>query len=173
MRGSSFGLLRLQKLLQHVSESFDRQWLRNVVVGAFGARPFLVGIALAVGDVEQRGAGEVLADLLEQPAAIVFFDRLIVEYNESHIWLSEHLAAHVFVGCMADQLPRTLNDSEYELRQRLVIREEQHSGRETSLLRSLGFHLLRHVLCLVFMKKHCSGSSAQSLQQICQRYRPL
>ena len=70
----------------------------------------------------------MLTNLREHPAAITFFDRLIVEYNESHIWLSEHLATHVFVGCMANQLPRTLDDSEYEVRQRLVIGEQQHSG---------------------------------------------
>ena len=57
-------------------------------MGAIRARPFLIGVALAAGDVEQRVSGEALTNLRQQPAAIVFFDRLIVDYRQPHIWLS-------------------------------------------------------------------------------------
>ncbi len=76
----------------------------------------LVAIALAAGDVEERGAGEVFADLREPPATVIFFYRLIVEYDESHIWLVEHLAAHVSVDALANELPGPFDDSEYEVR---------------------------------------------------------
>ena len=72
----------------------------------------------------------MLANLREQPAAIIFFDRLIVEYHQSHIWLHKYLVTHVPVGAVPNQLPRPLDDSAYEVRQRFVVREEQQSWRQ-------------------------------------------
>ena len=103
-------------------------------MSAVGACPLLIAIALVCGDVEQRDAGEVLTNLREHPAAIIFFDRLIVEYHQSDIWLNKNLATHVFVGSMTNQFPGPLDDSVDEIRQRLVVREKQHSGREASFL---------------------------------------
>ena len=98
-------------------------------MSAAGARPFLVGVALAGGDVEQRDAGVVFANLREDQVAITFSDRLIVEYHEPHVCLRKGLAALAQVGSMANQPPRLLDDSSYEARQFGVVREEQQDWR--------------------------------------------
>jgi len=110
-------------------------------MGAVRARSLLVAIAMAAGDVEQRITGEVFANLREQTATIIFFDSLIVQNHQSHIWLCKHLVTHISVGAPANQLPRTLDDTQYKVRQRLVVRQEQQSGREAHFLQSLRFHL--------------------------------
>src|SRR5271166_5708772 len=51
------------------------------------------------------------ANLREQPAAIVFLDGLIVEYNQSDIWLSEHLAVRASAIVRRNQLPGAPDDS--------------------------------------------------------------
>ena len=75
----------------------------------------------------------MFANLCEQPAALVFFDCLVIEYYQPHIWLGEYLATPVFVGSMANQPPRRLDDSAYEVGQHLVVREKQHRRRRGDL----------------------------------------
>jgi len=62
---------------------------------------------------ELAGPEEMIAARVpcEQPTAIIFFDHLIVEYNESHICSREHLVTHVSVGDLPNQLPRPLGGS--------------------------------------------------------------
>src|SRR5271154_5900361 len=97
-----------------MAELFERERFRSVIVGAIRTRPFFVAITLDGGDVDQRSAREVFANLREQPAALVVHDRLVVENHESDIWLNRHFATPALVGSAMNQLPGPLDDSEDE-----------------------------------------------------------
>ena len=143
-------MLHLQERLQHLAEAFERQRLRYVIVGAVRARAFLAGFGLIVSDVEQRDAGEVLANLGEQPSAIVLLDRLIVEDGEAHIWLSEYCASHEFAGIMADQFPGGCDQPADKIDQFSIFREKQRTGRKGTIVqinihfRSIPFESVWH-----------------------------
>jgi hypothetical protein len=65
--------------LQHAAESLERERLGDLVVSTAGARPFLVGLALDAGDIEQGDAWEAPVKLPEQPGEIGFCNPLIVQ----------------------------------------------------------------------------------------------
>jgi hypothetical protein len=73
----------------------------------------------------------VFTNLREQPSTVVLIDRVIVKYGEAHIWLSQNLTSHEFVGSLSNQPPRTLDDPADEIHQLLVIRQEQGSGHKS------------------------------------------
>ena len=119
-------------------------------MGAVRARAFLAGFALTVGDVEQRDAGEVLANLREQPSTIALLDRLVVEDGEAHIGLSEYFASHEFAGFMTNQFPGGHDQPADKIDQFSIFREKQRTGREGTILqinihfRSIPFESLWH-----------------------------
>ena len=75
----------------------------------------------------------MFTNLRKQSSTIILVDRLIVEYGEPQIWLSEHLASHEFVGSLSNQPPGTLDDPANEIHQLLVIRQEQGSGHQSRI----------------------------------------
>ena len=82
----------------------------------------------------------MFANLRKQPFTVILINSLIVDYSEAHIWLSERLASHVTIRALPNQFPGPLDDPAHEVHQRLVIREQQHAGRESHIFQ-IGVHL--------------------------------
>jgi len=55
-------------------------------------------------------------NLCEKPAAIIFYNGMIIEYDQPDIWLSEHLTVGASGPVRPRQFPRSLDDSMHEAR---------------------------------------------------------
>jgi hypothetical protein len=71
-----------------------------------------------------------LANPCKQPASIIFFDNLIVENDDSYVWLREHFVTRMCAIVVPIEPPGRLDRSAYKLGQFFVTRKKQQSRRE-------------------------------------------